>query len=147
LRPSIIFFLYRAALAIASPFILLYLLWRGLRDRRYLAGLGQRLGLIPHAFHQTAPGAIWLHAVSVGEVQAASGLLEKVRREIPDTRVFVSVGTVAGRQLADQKLKDAADEIKTVFNGALCRRQDSHGSASHGLKNIFKNLEQIICKQ
>jgi 3-deoxy-D-manno-octulosonic-acid transferase len=111
LRPSFIFFLYRAALAIASPFILLYLLWRVLLDRRYLAGLGQRFGLIPHALHQTAPGAIWLHAVSVGEVQAASRLLEKLRREIPGTRLFVSVGTVAGRQLADQKLKEVTDGI------------------------------------
>jgi len=32
--------------------------------------LPERFGFLPHSFRQTGPGAIWLHAVSVGEVLA-----------------------------------------------------------------------------
>jgi 3-deoxy-D-manno-octulosonic-acid transferase len=80
----------------------LYLLYRGIRDRRYFRGIGERLGSVPS--NSTGVGAVWFHAVSVGEVLAAAALIERVRREKPLTPVFLSTSTLAGRALANQKI-------------------------------------------
>src|SRR5215470_18391213 len=67
----LIYFLYRLLTALAFPLYLLYLLRRGLRDRRYFQFLGERFGNAPLCWNATVPGGIWLHAVSVGEVVSA----------------------------------------------------------------------------
>jgi tetraacyldisaccharide 4'-kinase len=82
--------------------VVLYLLYRGIRDRRYFHRLTERFGFIPS--NSTGPGAIWFHAVSVGEVLAAASLIERVRRERPRIPVFLSTSTLAGRELADRKI-------------------------------------------
>jgi tetraacyldisaccharide 4'-kinase len=103
-----IYLLYRLAQALGSPFVLVYLLWRGLRQRAYLGSLKQRCGFLPASFRQTVPGAIWLHAVSVGEAIAAIELVRQLRFSLPRSPVFVSVSTLAGYETASQKLHDLA---------------------------------------
>jgi 3-deoxy-D-manno-octulosonic-acid transferase len=83
-------------------------LLRGLRNRAYLASLRQRFGLLPASFRQTVPGAIWLHAVSVGEVISAVELIRQLRQCLPRSPVFVSVTTLAGFETASGKLRDLA---------------------------------------
>ena len=63
--------LYRLALLLAVPLIPLRLLWRGRRERGYLAHWRERLGAA-----DVPTGAIWIHAVSVGEMRAAQPLIE-----------------------------------------------------------------------
>jgi tetraacyldisaccharide 4'-kinase len=70
--------------------------------------LGQRCGFLPASFRQTVPGAIWLHAVSVGEAIAAVELVRQLRLSLPRSPVFVSVSTLAGYETATQKLRDSA---------------------------------------
>ena len=53
-------------------------------------------------------GAIWLHAVSVGEVMASAPLYEELRRNFPDGKIIVSTVTATGNRIARQKFKDAA---------------------------------------
>ena len=72
-----IFVLYRLAQTLALPAILIYLLFRGLRNHKYFPTLRERFGFLPASWHRTASGAIWLHAVSVGEVLAAVPLVER----------------------------------------------------------------------
>jgi 3-deoxy-D-manno-octulosonic-acid transferase len=50
-------------------------------------------------------GAIWFHAVSVGEVIAISPLVERVKQEFPCAPVFVSTATLAGYETATTKFK------------------------------------------
>jgi len=45
-----------------------------------------------------------LHAVSVGEIIAAVPLIEEIRKRLPDTPVFVSTATLAGRETAEKRL-------------------------------------------
>ncbi|MBL8230879.1 MAG: tetraacyldisaccharide 4'-kinase [Bryobacterales bacterium] len=106
-----IYFLYRLLGALAFPLILLYFLKRGLRDSRYWKGLGERFGQGPASLDTTIPGGIWLHAVSVGEVVSAVELLRRLRAQSPATPLFVSVTTVAGRQLAEDRLGQIVDGI------------------------------------
>ena len=70
--------LYRLALLLAAPLIPLRLLWRGRRERGYLQHWGERLGA------GTMPvGALWIHAVSVGEMRAAQPLIAALRDAHP----------------------------------------------------------------
>jgi 3-deoxy-D-manno-octulosonic-acid transferase len=52
---------------------------RVIRNRAYLGTLPERLGFLPAGFQQSSGGAIWVHAVSVGEVMAAGTLMGKLR--------------------------------------------------------------------
>ena len=110
-----IYLLYRLLQALGSPIVLLYLLWRGARQRAYLGTLRQRCGFLPASFRQTVPGAIWLHAVSVGEVIAAVALIRELRLRLPRSPVFVSVSTLAGYAAALAKL----DGLASVFYAPL----------------------------
>lgn len=57
------------------------------------------------------PGAIWVHAVSVGEVMSLAGLLRRLRSRLPESPLFVSTSTLAGREVAEQRLGKLADGI------------------------------------
>jgi 3-deoxy-D-manno-octulosonic-acid transferase len=78
------------------PFVLAAVLWRGLRDRAYREALPERFGYGPRA----APGGIWVHAVSVGEVQAAAPLLRALRARHPGLPLVLTTATPTGRQRA-----------------------------------------------
>jgi tetraacyldisaccharide 4'-kinase len=103
-----IYLLYRLLQALGLPIVLVYFLWRGLRRPAYFGSLRQRCGYLPASFRQTVPGAIWLHAVSVGEAIAAVELVRQLRLSLPRSPVFVSVSTLAGYHTANQKLRDSA---------------------------------------
>ncbi len=49
-----------------------------------------------------------MHAVSVGEVLACVELVRRLRGEFPHSAIFVSTTTLAGRQMADEKLQGLA---------------------------------------
>jgi 3-deoxy-D-manno-octulosonic-acid transferase len=99
--------LYSAALAALLLLSLPYWLVQAVRKHKYRAGLGERLGRVPARMRPPAagePGSVWVHAVSVGEVLAVSGLVAEMRRRWPGRRVFVSTTTAAGQKLARERL-------------------------------------------
>ncbi len=69
---------------------------------KYRPGLGRRLGYLPPAFLREAKGkkAIWLQAVSVGEIQSAAPLLPELRRNFPGHRLIISTVTPTGNAVA-----------------------------------------------
>jgi len=107
--PQLIFLIYRLLQVVGSPLIVLYLLWRGVKNRDWFRSIPGRFGGLP--FRVTAPGGIWLHAVSVGEVISAATLLRTFRERLPDTPLYVSVTTVTGHALAAEKLGGLCDGI------------------------------------
>jgi tetraacyldisaccharide 4'-kinase len=82
-----------------------------MRDRNYFRTLNERFGFLPAYLEATAPGAIWLHAVSVGEVLSAVELVRRLRTALPGERVYVSCSTLAGRAAAEARLKDIVDGL------------------------------------
>lgn len=104
MTPTLTYLLYWLLQALAFPLLLLYLVRRIAKNRAYAHHLGERFGLLGPAVHPTLPGAVWLHAVSVGEVIAAIPLIQALRQSLPDAPVYVSTSTIAGRAMADQKL-------------------------------------------
>ena len=111
LKTKGIYFLYRVLQAGALPALLLYFVFRSLGNRAYWRSLPQRFGFLPHSFRQIGPGAIWLHAVSMGEILACVEFARGLKAEFPRSRLFVSTSTLAGRTTAEQKLVDIADGI------------------------------------
>lgn len=82
--------LYLLAGLVYSPVII----YRMLRHRRYRHGWNQRLGQVSRPAPQKR--CIWLHAVSVGEVNAAKTLLTEIERRFPDCDIVVSTTTDTG---------------------------------------------------
>jgi 3-deoxy-D-manno-octulosonic-acid transferase len=111
LKTKGIYLLYRILQAFGLPILILYFLCRGVRNRGYWRSLPQRFGFLPRSFKQTGPGAIWLHAVSVGEILASVELLRRLRAQFPSSRLFVSTTTLAGHAAAQSKLQGLADGI------------------------------------
>jgi 3-deoxy-D-manno-octulosonic-acid transferase len=84
--------IYLLAVYLAAPIISLMLLWRGLWDRSYWRNFGERFGFGP----SLAPGGVWLHAVSVGEVQACAPLVAALHRQHPQLPLTVTTFTPTG---------------------------------------------------
>lgn len=101
------FFIYSillsAAFLLMSPLFLL-------RRQKYAAGFKQRLGNYAK-FENDGRRVIWLHAVSVGEVNAARPLVEKLIDRFPDHRVVVSTTTKTGQDLARKIFRGKASAV------------------------------------
>jgi 3-deoxy-D-manno-octulosonic-acid transferase len=95
------YLIYSALLAAAMLLTLPYWLLQRMRHGKYGAGLGERLGRIPRRLvAQPARPTIWIHAVSVGEVLAISGLATELTRRFSQHRVVISTTTDTGEKLA-----------------------------------------------
>jgi 3-deoxy-D-manno-octulosonic-acid transferase len=90
--------LYTLLLRLACPFALLLLLWRARREPGALRGFGARFGL---GAALGTSGSLWLHAASVGEVQAAAALIDALRAALPQRAVVLTCATPAGRARAE----------------------------------------------
>jgi 3-deoxy-D-manno-octulosonic-acid transferase len=108
---ALIYFLYWGCRVIVFPLLVFYFLYRCARDPRYLRHFPERLGGQPISSPATAPGGIWLHAVSVGEVISCAAALRELRELAPSLPLYVSMGTVAGREVAKEKLHGLADRV------------------------------------
>ena len=105
------YFLYSLLLALGMLLSLPYWLYQILRHGKYRKGLAERMGRVPARLTDgSRPGrVIWVHAVSVGEVLAVSGLVEQMRLASPQTRVLVSTTTDTGQELARKRF--GADNV------------------------------------
>ena len=111
IESALIYFLYWACRAIAFPLLVFYFVYRCARDRRYLRHFPERLGGQPISSPATAAGGIWLHAVSVGEVISSAAVLRELRELAPSLPLYVSMTTVAGREVSKDKLNGLADRV------------------------------------
>ena len=85
--------LYNLLLYLALPFALLRLLWRSRRLPAYRERWGERLGYYDGA---DLKARFWIHAVSVGEVQAAQPVIRHLLERYPDAGVMVTTTTPTG---------------------------------------------------
>ena len=92
--------LYSTLLGAALILSLPYWIYQMLRHGKYGPGFLQRLGRVPLHLSHTAEPTIWIHAVSVGEVLAVSGLVDQLRVRLPGFRIVVSTTTDTGQKLA-----------------------------------------------
>ena len=101
---------YNVALFVGLVLSAPWWLWRMATTRKYREGLRNRLGRIPdHVRSASEAKAIWLHAVSVGEVLAVSRLVTELDRALPSHRILISTTTRTGQELARQRF--GADRV------------------------------------
>jgi len=62
----------------------------------------ERFGNIP--YHEASSGAIWVHAVSLGETLAVAGLVKEVQRTFPERKIYLSHVTPTGRAAGETRL-------------------------------------------
>ena len=119
---------YNWFLRLLFPYVLLRLMWRGLRNPDYWRRIPERFGFIEppaiipppaqsgarRALEARAPGParasaarlIWIHAVSVGEVRAAVPLVHELAERYPDHALLITTMTPTG-----------SVQVRELFNG------------------------------
>ena len=102
-------FAYQLLVYLATPFVFLFWLWRGFTRKGYHDRLGQRFGF---GFPDIRSGSVWIHAVSVGEVQAAAPLIKALKDRIPSRALVVTTVTPTG---AERVRRLFADEVVHCF--------------------------------
>ncbi|MGD0383841.1 MAG: 3-deoxy-D-manno-octulosonic acid transferase [Thermoguttaceae bacterium] len=82
-----------------------WFLWQGVRKGKYRQGYPAKfLGLVPRRVSDKT--CVWLHAVSVGEVNLLLPLIRLIQKQRPDWECVVSTTTATGMDLAKKKFPE-----------------------------------------
>ena len=95
--------------AVSSP----YYFWRLRRRGNWLTGFGQRFASYDAAVKQalTNRHVIWLHAVSVGEVNLCTQLIRALEPRVPNAKIVVSCTTTTGMAELRRRLPSHVTKI------------------------------------
>ena len=99
---------YNLLFAAVYPFLLPGFLVRMLRRGGYAARMGDRFALYPEKVRRALleGGSVWVHAVSVGEVQVAGQLMREWRRVEPSVRFVFSTTSSTGWKMAEKEVSE-----------------------------------------
>lgn len=102
------------------PVFLGHLLWRSRHQPEYRHRLAERFGRGPA--RQSRP-AIWVHAVSVGEVTAAAPLVRRLLERFPEKSIVVTTTTPTGSQRARDLFGGTVTHCYVPYDapGPVCR--------------------------
>jgi 3-deoxy-D-manno-octulosonic-acid transferase len=95
--------LYSLVMRGAQPLLRGKLRRRGAAEPGYLEAVDERFG---HYDASAEPGALWIHAVSLGETRAAAILVQALRERDPQLRFLFTHGTATGRAEGARLLRD-----------------------------------------
>jgi len=121
-----VYFIYSLFMGLAALLLTPYWLVWGLRHGKYFFNLRERLGLSYPALAKLPvgrAGAIWIHAVSVGEVLSGIPLARRLKAAYPDRPLIVSTATITGQALARERLSFADAVIYFPLDWSFCVRR------------------------
>ncbi len=98
--------LYRLGVALLEPFTPGILVRRSQRGKEDPIRHDERLGVA--SIERPEGPLVWIHAVSVGESLSVLPLIDRLRRERPETTVLVTSGTVTSAALLAKRLPQGA---------------------------------------
>ena len=124
---------YSLALVLLLPTTLYHLVWRGMRQREYLQRWDERFAFYPTAGE---PGGFWLHAVSVGEVNAAAPLVRALRAKYPETPLLLTTVTPTGSRRARELFGEAVRHAYLPY--------DTPGAVRHFLDHFRPRLALVL---
>ena len=131
---GVVWWTYATVLRLAMPLYLLRLWRRGASEPGYRFRMIERLGFYPS--RRPLPGAVWLHAVSLGETRAALPLVDALRKADPDLRLLLTHGTATGRT-AGRKLIQEVD-------GQVWLPYDTPGAARRFLRHFRPSVGVLM---
>ncbi|MCG7533001.1 lipid IV(A) 3-deoxy-D-manno-octulosonic acid transferase [Psychrobium sp. MM17-31] len=97
-------FFYNVFMYLATPFFLLYLLYRALKSDDYRGRVGERFGF--RKLTLTKP-VILVHSVSVGETIAATPLIKQLVSGYPEHHILVTTSTPTGSEVVKKNFGDS----------------------------------------
>jgi 3-deoxy-D-manno-octulosonic-acid transferase len=121
-----VYFIYSLLMGFAALLLVPYWLVQGLRHGKYLSNLGQRFGFsFPSLAKLPAarPGAVWIHAVSVGETLSGVTLARRLKEAYPNRALIVSTTTITGQALACERMPFADAVIYFPLDWTFCIRR------------------------
>lgn len=118
--------LYSAALYLLAPITVYHLIWRGFRHRDYFLRWNERYASYARTGHPARRAyskTVWVHAVSVGEVNAVASLVDALRTRYPRMRVLVTTITPTGSDRVRALWGDAVSHVYLPYDlpGAVAR--------------------------
>ena len=125
-EPRFVYFIYSLLMGFAAILLAPYWLVKGLRQGKYLSNLGERLGFSFPGLEKLPaqrPGAIWIHAVSVGEALSGVTLARRLKEAYPDRPLIISTTTITGQQLARERMPLADAIIYFPLDWMFCVRR------------------------
>ena len=124
-EPLLVYFIYSLLLGIAAVVLTPYWLVQGLRHGKYFSNLFERLGFYYPSFKSGAnrPGAILLHAVSVGEVLSGISLARRLKEAYPERPLVISTTTITGNKLARERMPFADAIVYFPLDWRFCVRR------------------------
>ena len=119
----IVRYLYTLAMYLATPLLVLRRLARGLHSRPYDRRWLERFGVFDAPGFQ---GSMWVHAVSVGEVNAAEPLIQALRRDYPEAPIVVTTITPTGTARVHQLFGDSVFHVYLPYDLPFAVRRFLH---------------------
>jgi 3-deoxy-D-manno-octulosonic-acid transferase len=112
--------LYSAVLYVLTPVTVYHLIWRGFRFREYFQRWNERYASYPQPARQVD---VWLHAVSMGEVNAAAPVVDALRKAHPQWRWLVTTITPTGSARVRALWGDEVEHVYVPYDlpGAVSR--------------------------
>ncbi|HTL57217.1 MAG TPA: 3-deoxy-D-manno-octulosonic acid transferase [Candidatus Limnocylindrales bacterium] len=101
--------LFTVFFILAAP----YYFFRMRRRGNWQSGFGQRFGRFDSKFKQaiTNRQTLWMHAVSVGEVNVCTHLIRALEPRLPNVKIVVSTTTTTGMGVLERKLPSHISRI------------------------------------
>jgi 3-deoxy-D-manno-octulosonic-acid transferase len=114
---------YVLLIYLLAPVVIAMEAWKSLWNPEYRGRLGQRLGFTGP---EPPEPCLWVHGVSVGEVQAAAALIQSMRKLFPGVPVVVTTVTPTGAQRARALFGDTVHHCYLPYDlpGAVRRFLD-----------------------
>ena len=113
--------LYTLCFYLATPFLFLRLAWLGTRHPGYRRAWPERLGYIQLA--DWGRPRLWVHAVSVGEAQAAAVLVRALATRFPHIEVVMTTTTPTGAECVARELGDTVRRFFFPFDLPVAMRR------------------------
>ena len=105
--------LYTSLFSLLLPLVLFRLFWRGVKAPAYRLRWQERLGFY-HLPEQK--DLIWLHAVSVGEAEAAFVLIKRWQQQQPASQFLVTTTTPTGSARVKAVLADSVLHVYLPYD-------------------------------
>jgi len=105
--------MYNFVFYLLLPVIILRLIWRGFWAPAYWQRWRERFGFLPRL---PIKSSIWLHAVSMGEVQAAVPLVQALLNDFPEQTVLITTMTPTGSQRVREVFGDQVQHVYLPYD-------------------------------